>query len=151
MVIKSKVFVKCNAKEFYSWDFCKNSISNPNLNCIFLVGDYHTVYEVLLTLRESLLALSQLSTPTSSLFTVSWTLLSHCRMQKLLYHQQNEQNASDLRIYYYYYEKKVGSARLRESGIHLISPNTPAPQYQPINRKKRKGIKVEDYSRDGAA
>ena len=28
--------------------------------------------------------------------------------------------------------KKVSSARLRESGIHPISPKTPAPQYQPI-------------------
>ena len=33
----------------------------------------------------------------------------------------------------------------------LISPKTPAPQYQPIDRKKRKGKRVEDYSRDGAA
>ena len=41
MVIKSKVFIKCNTKEFDSWDFCKNWISNSNLNCIFLVGDYH--------------------------------------------------------------------------------------------------------------
>ena len=47
--------------------------------------------------------------------------------------------------------KKVGSARLRESDIHLISPKTPAPQYQPIDRKKRKGKRVEDYSRDRAA
>ena len=47
--------------------------------------------------------------------------------------------------------KKVGSARHRESGIHPISPKTPAPQYQPIDRKKRKGKKVEDYSRDRAA
>ena len=37
--------------------------------------------------------------------------------------------------------KKVGSARLRESGIHPISLKTPAPQYQPIDRKKRKGKK----------
>ena len=44
--------------------------------------------------------------------------------------------------------KKVGSARLRESDIHPISPKTPAPQYQPIDKKKRKGKKVEDYSRD---
>ena len=29
--------------------------------------------------------------------------------------------------------------------------NTPAPQYQPIYRKKRKGKRVEDYSRDRAA
>ena len=47
--------------------------------------------------------------------------------------------------------KKVGSAWLRESGIHPISPKTPAPQYQPIDRKKRKGTRVEDYSRDRAA
>ena len=47
--------------------------------------------------------------------------------------------------------KKVGSARLRESDIHLTSPKTPAPQYQPIDRKKRKGNRVEDYSSDRAA
>ena len=34
---------------------------------------------------------------------------------------------------------EVGSARLRESDIHPISPKTPAPEYQPIDRKKRKG------------
>ena len=43
--------------------------------------------------------------------------------------------------------KEVGSARLRDSGMHPISPKTPAPQYQPIDRKKRKGKIVEDYSR----
>ena len=47
--------------------------------------------------------------------------------------------------------KKVGSARLRESGIHPISPKTSASQHQPIDRKKRKGKKVEDCSRDRAA
>ena len=47
--------------------------------------------------------------------------------------------------------KKVGSARLRESDVHPISPKTPALQYQPIDRKKRKGKRVEDYSRDRAA
>ena len=47
--------------------------------------------------------------------------------------------------------KEVGSARLRESNIHPISPNTPATQYQPIDRKKIKGKGVEDYSRDGTA
>ena len=47
--------------------------------------------------------------------------------------------------------KKVGSARLRESDIQPISLKTPAPQYQPIDRKKRKGKRVEDYSRDRAA
>ena len=35
--------------------------------------------------------------------------------------------------------KKAGSARLRESDIHHISTKTPAPQYQPIDRKKRNG------------
>ena len=45
----------------------------------------------------------------------------------------------------------VGNARLRESDVPPISPKTPAPQYQPINRKKRKGKRVEDYSRDRAA
>ena len=47
--------------------------------------------------------------------------------------------------------KNVNSARLGESDIHPISPKTPAPQYQPIDRKKRKGKRVEDYSRDRAA
>ena len=47
--------------------------------------------------------------------------------------------------------KKVSNARLGESDIHPISPKTPAPQYQPIDRKKRKGKRVEDYSRDRAA
>ena len=47
--------------------------------------------------------------------------------------------------------KKVRSARLRESDVHPISPKTPAPQYQPIDRKKRKGIRVEDYCRARAA
>ena len=39
----------------------------------------------------------------------------------------------------------------RVSGIHPISPKTPARKYQPIDRKKRKGKRVEDYSRDRAA
>ena len=47
--------------------------------------------------------------------------------------------------------KKVSSARLGESDIHPISLKTPAPQYQPIDRKKREGKRVEDYSRDRAA
>ena len=47
--------------------------------------------------------------------------------------------------------KKVGSAMLRESDIHLISPKTPPRQYQPIDRKKRKGKRVEDYSTHRAA
>ena len=33
--------------------------------------------------------------------------------------------------------KKVGSARLRESDIHPISPKTPAIQYQLIDRRVR--------------
>ena len=32
----------------------------------------------------------------------------------------------------------VGSARLRESDIHPMSPKTPAPQYRPLDRKTRK-------------
>ena len=47
--------------------------------------------------------------------------------------------------------KKVSSARLAESDMHPISPKTSAPQYQPIDRKKRKGKRVEDYSRNRAA
>ena len=47
--------------------------------------------------------------------------------------------------------KKVSSARLGESDIHLVSPKTPAEQYQPIDRKKRKGKRVEDSSRDRTA
>ena len=46
--------------------------------------------------------------------------------------------------------KKVSSARLGESDIHPISLKTPAPQCQPIDRKKRKGKRVVDYSRDRA-
>ena len=46
--------------------------------------------------------------------------------------------------------KEVDSARLRESDLHRMSPKTPAPQYQPIDRKKTKGKIVEDYSRDRA-
>ena len=47
--------------------------------------------------------------------------------------------------------KEVGSARLRESDVHPISPKTPAPQYQRIDRKKGKGKIVEDNSMDRAA
>ena len=46
--------------------------------------------------------------------------------------------------------KRGGSARLRESDIHPISPKSPAPQYQPIDRNKRKNSRI-DYSRDRAA
>ena len=47
--------------------------------------------------------------------------------------------------------KNVSSARLGESDIHPISSKTPAPQYQPIDRKKKNGKRVEDYSRNRAA
>ena len=47
--------------------------------------------------------------------------------------------------------EKVDSARRRESDIHPISPKTPTSQYQPIDRKKRKEKRVEDYTRDRAA
>ena len=46
--------------------------------------------------------------------------------------------------------KEVGSARLGESDLHPISLTTPAPQYRPTDRKKRKGKIVED-KRDRAA
>ena len=41
--------------------------------------------------------------------------------------------------------KTVGSARLKESDLHPISLKTPAPQYQPTDRKKRLEKRVEDY------
>ena len=41
--------------------------------------------------------------------------------------------------------KEVGSAKLRESDIHPLSPKTPARQYQLIDRTKRKGKILEDY------
>ena len=47
--------------------------------------------------------------------------------------------------------KNVSNAWLEESDLHPISPKTPAPQYQTIDRKMRKGKRVEDYSRDRAA
>ena len=47
--------------------------------------------------------------------------------------------------------KEVGSARPTERYIHPISPKTPAPQYQFIDRKKGNGKIVEGYSKDRAA
>ena len=35
--------------------------------------------------------------------------------------------------------KKIGNARLGEGDCHPISPKTPAPHYQPIEKRKRKG------------
>ena len=46
---------------------------------------------------------------------------------------------------------KKGRQCKAESDVHPISSKTPALQYQPIDRKKRKGKIVEDYSRDRAA
>ena len=46
---------------------------------------------------------------------------------------------------------EIGSARLRESDIHPITPKTPAPHNQSIYRNKTKGKIVEDYSRDRTA
>ena len=63
------IFIQCNAKEFDSWDFWKNWISNSLMSIAFIWLEI-IIYEVLLTLRESRLALSQLSTPISSLFSV---------------------------------------------------------------------------------
>ena len=63
----------------------------------------------------------------------------------------NPKNAVHLKLVILLLLKKVSSARLGESDKHSISPKKPAPQYQPIDRKKRKGKRVEDYSRDRAA
>ena len=35
--------------------------------------------------------------------------------------------------------KKIGNARPGKGDLHPISPKTPAPHYQPIEEKKRKG------------
>ena len=35
--------------------------------------------------------------------------------------------------------KKIGNARPGEGDCHPISPKTPAPHYQPVEEKKRKG------------
>ena len=35
--------------------------------------------------------------------------------------------------------KKIGNTRPGEGDWHPIGPNTPAPHYQPIEEKKRKG------------
>ena len=48
-------------------------------------------------------------------------------------------------------KKNVGTTRPRDSDVHPISPKTPAPQYQPMESKERKGKSVEDYCRDRAA
>ena len=40
--------------------------------------------------------------------------------------------------------KEVVTAGLGESDVHPIIAKTPVPQYQPIDRKKRKGEIVED-------
>ena len=47
--------------------------------------------------------------------------------------------------------KEVGSATLRESDIHRLSPKRSASQYQPRDKNKRKGKIVEDNSGDNAA
>ena len=44
------------------------------------------------------------------------------------------------KIYYYNCLIKVGNARLGEFDLHSICPKTPAPHYQPIERKKMKGV-----------
>ena len=57
------------------------------------------------------------------------------KKQNVLIQSKNEKSSALPRILLL---KEVGSARLRESDLNLISPKTPAPQYQPIDRKKRK-------------
>ena len=63
--MKSKIFIKCNAKKFGCWDFLR--IESRILMSIAFLWLEIIIYEVLQTLRESLLALSQLSTPYSQL------------------------------------------------------------------------------------
>ena len=53
--------------------------------------------------------------------------------------------------YYYLKMSAVKSCERVVYSVHPIGPKSPVPQYQPIDRKKRKGKKVEDYSRDRAA
>ena len=47
--------------------------------------------------------------------------------------------------------KKGQQCKAGREWYNPISPKTPAPQYQPIDRKKRKEKSAEDYSRDRAA
>ena len=86
MVIKCKVFIKCN------------------LNCIFLVGDY-LIWSF--TDREKVCwpwaNYQCLPAPYSQ---CHGHCKCRCRMQKLLYPQQNEQNTSDLRTYTYHWYTK---------------------------------------------
>ena len=46
--------------------------------------------------------------------------------------------------------KEIDSARLGESYLHPISPKTPVPQHQPVERNKKRGKTVEER-RDWAA
>ena len=56
------------------WNFRKNWTSNcVAVEWVFLVGDYH-IWSFI-NVRESLLALSHLSTLTNSLFSVAWTFI----------------------------------------------------------------------------
>ena len=41
MVLKSKISIECNDKEFDCWNFRTDCFSNFNVQCVFLVGDYH--------------------------------------------------------------------------------------------------------------
>ena len=45
---------------------------------------------------------------------------------------------------------KRGRQCKAESNIHPLSPKNPAPQYQPIDKNKRKEKIVEDYCRGRA-
>ena len=73
MVLKSKIFIECNAKEFAVETFVRIDSRILMSNAFFWLEII--IYEVLQTFRESQLFLSQLSTPTSSLFTVARTPL----------------------------------------------------------------------------
>ena len=75
-----------------------------------------------------------------SSFIFSFTYLQFFTLFKKLGNSGSSSSSSTTVLLFLLLLKKVGSARLRESYIHHISPKTPAPQYQPIDRKKRKRI-----------
>ena len=68
-----------------------------------------------------------------------------CIYQKDIYHNSIYQGTIIIII------KRGRQCKAERESYTPISQKTPAPQYQPIDRKKRKGKIVEDYSMDIAA
>ena len=73
MVLKSKIFINMMPRNLTIEIFVRIVSRILMSNAFFWLEII--IYEVLLMIRESLLLLSQLSIPTSSLFTEAWTLL----------------------------------------------------------------------------